>query len=249
MKKIWKWRWITFILLSIIDIIGEIIVYFLFQDLIIFIGSTIAIQAIMPLLYKLIIVQKLKEIEEEDKKKSSSGFKALDINRKDNLDLDGISHCKSMLKRKNLTIQSRYRIFGELNSKFSNISLIKKLKKKSKESIKDLLEFLLNYLKNEDESSLEVVLNILTWICRSEMRSIVDTIFHDHLQSLFGDGNRTTNLLRVLFYIGHFKDITFWISKAMDEENIEFLDILTEDLHLPELVMNKNEIRKYLLEK
>jgi len=69
MKKIWKWRWITFTILSIIDVIGVIIVYFFVQDLIIFIVSAIAIQGIMPLLYKLILVQKLKEIEEEGEKK------------------------------------------------------------------------------------------------------------------------------------------------------------------------------------
>jgi len=74
-KKIWKWRWIIFTILSIIDVIGVFIVYFFVQDLIIFIVSTIAIQGIMPLLYKLIIVQKLKEIEEEGKKKEKKKIK------------------------------------------------------------------------------------------------------------------------------------------------------------------------------
>jgi len=68
MKKLWKWRWITFIVLSIIDVIGVILAYFFVQDLIFFIISIIAIQGIMPLLYKIIIVNRLKEIEEKEKK-------------------------------------------------------------------------------------------------------------------------------------------------------------------------------------
>ena len=65
MKKIYKWRWAIVILFTIITVIGAIItIYFPIAILI-----TIGIDGLVSLIYKLIIVQKFKDIEEKDKKK------------------------------------------------------------------------------------------------------------------------------------------------------------------------------------
>ncbi len=67
MKKIWKWRWILVIIIICINIIVGIIPLFISTGVITPIIIIIVIDAISSLIYKIIIVPKLKEVEEKEK--------------------------------------------------------------------------------------------------------------------------------------------------------------------------------------
>ena len=67
MKKIYKWRWVIVILLTIITVIGTIITFYFPIAILIAIG----INELVSQIYRLIIVPRLKEIESKEKEKES----------------------------------------------------------------------------------------------------------------------------------------------------------------------------------
>ena len=77
MKKIYKWRWSIVILLTIITTIGAIITFYFPIAILIAIG----INELVSQIYRLIIVPRLKEIEEKEGKKESKIKEYDPINR------------------------------------------------------------------------------------------------------------------------------------------------------------------------
>ena len=176
-------------------------------------------------------------------------FRGFSPSKKDLLDIDDINYCVSKLKKKGITPKAEERILSDISNNVLDIVYIETLKEDSKIALHNLLEFLFNYLKGKGESTLTGVLKILTWICRSEMLNSVKSIYYGYLKSLLDEKKRHYDLLEILFRFGHFEDQILWISTAIDERNIDFINILTGDLGSPKMKEQKSKIRDMLYEK
>ncbi len=176
-------------------------------------------------------------------------FRGFSPPKKDLLDLDDINYCVSKLKKNGITPKAEERILSDISNNLLDIVYIETLKEDSKITLHNLLEFLFDYLKGKGESTLIGVLKILTWISRSEMLNSAKSIYYDYLKSLLDEKKRHYDLLEILFRFRHFEDQILWISTAIDEKNIDFINILTGDLGSPKMKEQKSKIRDMLYEK
>lgn len=176
-------------------------------------------------------------------------FRGYNPSKEDLIDLDDIKYNISKLKKKSIAPKNEERILKDISHSLSDIAYIDTLKEESKITLNNLLEFLFNYLQGKGESTLIGILKVLTWICRSEMLNTTKSIFYEYLVSLLDEKKRLYDLLEILFWFGHFEDRGLWLSMAIDEKNIDFINILTGDLGTPKLYQQKFEIRDMLYEK
>lgn len=205
-------------------------------------------------IYTIKVVRKMKKeheniISNRPMTESVRRFSGFSPSKKDLLDLDDINYCLSKLKKNDITPIAEERILSDISNDLSDISYIETLREESKSTLQNLLEFLFDYLKGKGETTLIGVLKILTWICRSEMLNSAKSIFYDYLKSLLDEKKRHYDLLEILFRFGHFEDRILWISTAIDEKNIDFINILTSDLGSPKLKKQKSKLRDILYEK
>jgi len=176
-------------------------------------------------------------------------FRGYNPSKKDLLDLNDIKHNISKLKSKNLTPKDEERILKDISFSLSDIAYIETLKEESKKTLNNLLEFLYDFLLCKEDPTLNGVLKVLTWICRSEMLNTAKSIYYEYLVSLLDKKKRSYDLLEILFSFRHFEDRVLWLSTAIDEKNIDFINILSGDLGTPKLYEQKFEIRDMLYEK
>ncbi len=176
-------------------------------------------------------------------------FRGFSPPKKDLLDLDDINYSISKLKKDTVSLKTEERILKDISDNLSDIAYIETLKEESIITLQNLLEFLFDYLQGKGESTLIGVLKILTWICRSEMLNEAKTIYYVYLKTLLDENKRYYDLLEILFWFGHYEDRIHWLSTAIDEKNLDFINILTGDLGSPKLLEHKLKIRDMLYEK
>lgn len=176
-------------------------------------------------------------------------FRVFSPSKKDLLDLDDINYSIAKLKKDTVSPKAEERILKDISNNLSDIAYIETLKEDSKITLNNLLEFLLDYLQSKGETTLIGVLEILTWLCRSEMLNEAKSIYHNFIKTLFDENRRYYELLEILFWFGHFEDRVHWLSMAIDEKDLNFINILTGDLGSPNFREQKLKIRDMLYEK
>lgn len=188
-------------------------------------------------------------LESPDTIKGVGEFRIISPSKEDLLDLDDIKYCITKLKKKHISPKSEKRALKDITNKLLDIAYIKTLREESKIVLKNLLKFLFDYMQGRGESTIISILEIVSWICRSEMQSTAKSIYYEYLVSLLDEKKRYSYLLETLFRFGHFHDRVFWLSTAIDEKNIDFINILTSDQNSLILFQQRLEIRDMLYEK
>ncbi|MCP6718690.1 MAG: hypothetical protein KJI71_00475 [Patescibacteria group bacterium] len=176
-------------------------------------------------------------------------FRVFSPSKKDLLDLDDINYSIAKLNKGAVSPKAEERILKDISNNLSDIAYIETLKEDSKITLNNLLEFLLDYLQGKGETTLIGVLEILTWLCRSEMLNEAKSIYHNFIKTLFDENKRYYELLEILFWFGHFEDRVHWLSMAIDEKDLNFINILTGDLGSPNFREQKLKIRDMLYER
>lgn len=180
---------------------------------------------------------------------SANKFRGYSPSSEDSLDLEDINYSITKLKKDIVSAKAEKRILNDISNNLSDIAYIEILKEESKITLQNLLTFLYDYLQGKGETTLKSILKILSWLCRSEMLNETKIIYYNYLKSLFNENRRDYELLEILFWFGHFENRVKWLSIAIDEKDICFINILTGDLGIPNFREQKLKIRDMMYEK
>jgi len=124
----------------------------------------------------------------------------------------------------------------------AKISRNKKIDENLKPTIQKTVEFAIDGINNTDKNNnkIEIFLDILYLLTfTAESLELIEDLCFESLETLYNDGNRDYDLLRILYAIGYFGDLESAIIKAIDDKLPKFLTYLKDQFDI--FIYNEKE--------
>ena len=134
---------------------------------------------------------------------------------------------------------------NRIKIELGKISRNKKIDEANKSIIEKVLIFAKEGIIKKEGEDIELYIDILYLLTfTKESLDLIKVLCFDDLKELYNKGNKTYDLLRILYICGYFGDLKSAFAKAIDEKSSRFLNYLKDQFCL--LIYNDDMKKRFL---